>query len=85
MTKISVFQKIFSTFDPSFLGEIVQQANNEISEIESSTAKETVALQVELKRLKIQNQSLQSQLDRKDSENQELTQICDELIANAHR
>ena len=35
--------------------------------------------------LKVQNESLEHQLERKESENKELTQICDELIANVQR
>lgn len=30
----------------------------------------------------MQNQSLEAQLEQKAKENRELTQICDELIAN---
>ena len=65
--------------------ELVTRANAEIEQVESNTAKENATLQVELKRLRLQNQSLESQVDRKDTENKELTQICDELIASAHR
>ena len=65
--------------------EVVQRANAEIEANEANTAKEIQMLKVELKKLRVQNQSLESLLERKTQENAELTQICDELIANAHQ
>ena len=43
------------------------------------------ALRIELKRVNLQNESLKNQVDRKTKENEELTQICDELLANTRQ
>ena len=48
--------------------------------LESHTQKELLALRAEVKRLRIANESMENQLERKDKDNFELTKICDELI-----
>lgn len=65
--------------------DLVQRANEEYSQVEANSKKEILSLQAEIRMLKVQNESLEHQLERKESENKELTQICDELIANVQR
>ena len=48
--------------------------------LECQTQKELLTLRAEVKRLRIANESMENQLQRKDKDNFELTQICDELI-----
>ena len=59
---------------------VVFRANEEMESVESRTAQELLSLRAEVKRLRIQNESMETHLLRKDKDNQELTQICDELI-----
>ena len=58
------------------------RANEEMNSVDENYKNEISSLKVELKRSFIVSQSLESKLKQKEVENDELTQICDELIAN---
>ena len=58
------------------------RANEEIENVDEQHKKDNLTLRAELRRIQIRNQSLEEELIRKENENKELTQICDELIAN---
>ena len=62
---------------------LVKGANTEIEQAVSNT-KYNAILQGELNRIRDQNQSLRAKLEQKNAKGKELTEICDELIANAH-
>ena len=55
-----------------------------VNQRKSTSTKENEALQNELERLKLKNQSLESLVKQKNGENEELTKICDELIGNTN-
>lgn len=61
---------------------MVRRANEEIENVDEQHKKDNLTLRAELRRIQIRNQSLEEELIRKENENKELTQICDELIAN---
>ena len=62
---------------------LVKGANTEIEQAVSNT-KYNAILQGELNRIRDQNQSLPTKLEQKNAKVKELTEIYDELIANAH-
>lgn len=61
--------------------EKLDQANTEIEKVRRSTSAEIAKLEAALKKSDIQVQSLERTIEQKTLENQELTAICDELIA----
>lgn len=70
------------------LQEFVQQAetkidsaNNEMERTRKAAASDIARLEAAVKKAELQVQSLQRSLDQKVKENEELTSICDELIA----
>jgi len=62
--------------------DLVRRANEEIAAVEDDQQKELLKVQTELKLLKLKNDNLEAQVARKTTDNEELTKICDELIAN---
>lgn len=56
------------------------RATEEINDKERSFEAETSKMRIMNKRLEVKVRSLQESLDRKDVENVELTNLCDELI-----
>ena len=56
-------------------------ANTEITKVRSTTEKEHVTLKSKLSRLELHVQSLEQTVETKKRENQELTRMCDELMA----
>ena len=62
--------------------EVVQLAKIEVEQRKSTNRKENVVLNNELKRLRLKTQSLENQVKQKTVANDELTKICDDLIAN---
>ncbi|CAG5096826.1 Oidioi.mRNA.OKI2018_I69.XSR.g14799.t1.cds [Oikopleura dioica] len=63
--------------------KFVNQANETIAETEASVNHRLLALETENRRLKIKQESLTAELQRKSEEVSELTGICDELITSA--
>jgi len=61
------------------------RATEEINEKERSFEAETSKMRIMNKRLEVKVRSLQESLDRKDVENAELTNLCDELIGKLDR
>ncbi|XP_070540639.1 transforming acidic coiled-coil-containing protein 3-like isoform X25 [Ptychodera flava] len=61
--------------------EKIESANLEIEKVRKANAAEIAGLQAGLKREQMKVQSLEKTVDQKTKENQELTSICDELIA----
>ncbi|KAH9499300.1 hypothetical protein Btru_003647 [Bulinus truncatus] len=61
--------------------EKLDKANEDIEKIKKSTKQDIVRLEAALKKAELRTQSLEENLQRKEKENQELTAICDELIA----
>ncbi|XP_030628201.1 transforming acidic coiled-coil-containing protein 3 [Chanos chanos] len=65
--------------------EKINQANQEIAEVRSKLKAEVSALKVQLKREQLKVQSLEKSLDQKTKEVEEVTKLCDELIANVEK
>lgn len=61
--------------------EKLEQANTEIEKLRRSTSAEIAKLEAALRKSDVQAQSLERTIEQKTLENQELTAICDELIA----
>ncbi|KAJ8316918.1 hypothetical protein KUTeg_004822 [Tegillarca granosa] len=57
------------------------QANMEIEKVRKTTSAEVARLEAAARKAELQVQSLQKTVEQKTKENQELTSICDELIA----
>ncbi|XP_028981170.2 transforming acidic coiled-coil-containing protein 3 isoform X1 [Esox lucius] len=60
-------------------------ANKEIAEVRSKLKSEVSALQAQLRREQLKAQSLENSLDQKVKETEELTNLCDELIAKVQK
>uniref|UniRef100_A0A4W5RSU7 Transforming, acidic coiled-coil containing protein 3 n=1 Tax=Hucho hucho TaxID=62062 RepID=A0A4W5RSU7_9TELE len=60
-------------------------ANGEIAEVRSKLKSEVSALQAQLRREQLKAQSLENSLDQKVKETEELTNLCDELIAKVQK
>ncbi|CAB1335262.1 unnamed protein product, partial [Coregonus sp. 'balchen'] len=60
-------------------------ANGEIAEVRSKLKSEVAALQAQLRREQLKAQSLEKSLDQKVKETEELTNLCDELIAKVQK
>ncbi|XP_050420121.1 transforming acidic coiled-coil-containing protein 1-like isoform X1 [Adelges cooleyi] len=60
--------------------EQMEKATEEINEKERVFEAETSKMRIMIKRLEVKVRSLQESLERKDVENAELTNLCDELI-----
>ncbi|XP_014044739.2 transforming acidic coiled-coil-containing protein 3 isoform X2 [Salmo salar] len=60
-------------------------ANEEIAEVRSKLKSEVSALQAQLRREQLKAQSLENSLDQKVKETEELTNLCDELIAKVQK
>ncbi|XP_026809294.1 transforming acidic coiled-coil-containing protein 1-like isoform X2 [Rhopalosiphum maidis] len=65
--------------------EQMNKATEEINDKERSFEAETSKMRIMNKRLEVKVRSLQESLDRKDVENVELTNLCDELIGKLDR
>ncbi|XP_068435843.1 transforming acidic coiled-coil-containing protein 3 isoform X2 [Clinocottus analis] len=65
--------------------EKITFANQEIAEVRSKNKAESSALQAQLRREQLKVQSLEKSLDQKVKEAEELTKLCDELIAKVHK
>ncbi|XP_022179978.1 dentin sialophosphoprotein-like isoform X1 [Myzus persicae] len=65
--------------------EQMNKATEEINDKERSFEAETSKMRIMNKRLEVKVRSLQESLDRKDVENAELTNLCDELIGKLDR
>lgn len=63
--------------------KFVNQANETIADTEASVNHRLLALETENRRLKIKQESIAAELERKTEEVKELTGICDELITSA--
>lgn len=61
--------------------EKLDQANMEIEKVRKTTSAEVARLEAAARKAELQVQSLQKTVEQKTKENQELTSICDELIA----
>ncbi|CAL1536361.1 unnamed protein product [Lymnaea stagnalis] len=61
--------------------EKLDKANEDIEKIKKSTKQDIVRLEAALKKSELRTSNLEESLQRKEKENQELTAICDELIA----
>ncbi|BFY96970.1 hypothetical protein BsWGS_00010 [Bradybaena similaris] len=59
----------------------LDKANEDIEKIKKSTKSDIVRLEAALKKAELRISGLEESLQRKEKENQELTAICDELIA----
>uniref|UniRef100_A0A674ELZ3 Transforming, acidic coiled-coil containing protein 3 n=1 Tax=Salmo trutta TaxID=8032 RepID=A0A674ELZ3_SALTR len=60
-------------------------ANEEIAEVRSKLKSEVSALQAQLRREQLKAQSLENSLGQKVKETEELTNLCDELIAKVQK
>ncbi|XP_054839449.1 transforming acidic coiled-coil-containing protein 3 isoform X2 [Eublepharis macularius] len=60
--------------------EKLSQANGEIAQVRSNAKAEVMALQASLRKEQVKIQSLESLIEQKVKENDELTTICDDLI-----
>ncbi|XP_071183791.1 transforming acidic coiled-coil-containing protein 3-like isoform X3 [Salvelinus alpinus] len=63
----------------------ISLANGEIAEVRSKLKDEDAALQAQLRREQLKAQSLEKSLDQKVKETEELTNLCDELIAKVQK
>nr|XP_029531364.1 transforming acidic coiled-coil-containing protein 3-like [Oncorhynchus nerka] len=63
----------------------ISLANGEIAEVRSKLKSEVAALQAQLRREQLKAQSLEKSLDQKVKETEELTNLCDELIAKVQK
>ncbi|XP_053358815.1 transforming acidic coiled-coil-containing protein 3 isoform X1 [Clarias gariepinus] len=61
--------------------EKIDQANKHIAEVRTKMGAEVSALQVQLKREQLKVQSLEKNLEQKTKEVEDVTKLCDELIA----
>ncbi|XP_064916425.1 transforming acidic coiled-coil-containing protein 3 isoform X1 [Columba livia] len=61
--------------------EKLHQANEEIAQVRNKAKAETAALQASLRKEQMRIQSLETSLEQKTKENDELTKICDDLIS----
>ena len=59
----------------------LEEANKKLGEVKNSKAAEIAKLTALLRKAQMGVSSLEKQVDQKNRENQELTTICDELIA----
>jgi len=59
----------------------LEEANKKLGEVKNSKAAEIAKLKALLRKAELGVSSLEKQVDQKNRENQELTTICDELIA----
>uniref|UniRef100_A0A3P8XZB1 Transforming acidic coiled-coil-containing protein C-terminal domain-containing protein n=1 Tax=Esox lucius TaxID=8010 RepID=A0A3P8XZB1_ESOLU len=60
-------------------------AGHKIAEVRSKLKSEVSALQAQLRREQLKAQSLENSLDQKVKETEELTNLCDELIAKVQK
>ncbi|XP_071383863.1 transforming acidic coiled-coil-containing protein 3 isoform X1 [Centroberyx affinis] len=65
--------------------EKISRANEEIAEVRAKYKGEASGLQAQLRREQLKVQSLEKNLDQKVKEAEELTNLCDELIANVQK
>ncbi|XP_076014650.1 transforming acidic coiled-coil-containing protein 3 [Genypterus blacodes] len=65
--------------------EKLNHANAEIAEVRSRFRGEAAAFQAQLRREQMKVQSLEKSFDQKVKEAEELTKLCDELIANTQK
>uniref|UniRef100_M3ZZD7 Transforming acidic coiled-coil containing protein 1 n=1 Tax=Xiphophorus maculatus TaxID=8083 RepID=M3ZZD7_XIPMA len=61
--------------------EKLDKANEEIAQVRTKASSETIALTASLRKEQMRNESLEQALLQKNQEIEELTKICDELIA----
>ncbi|XP_068994484.1 transforming acidic coiled-coil-containing protein 1-like isoform X2 [Embiotoca jacksoni] len=61
--------------------EKLDKANEEIAQVRSKASSENMALTASLRKEQMKNESLEQALQQKNQEMEELTKICDELIA----
>nr|XP_019956623.1 PREDICTED: transforming acidic coiled-coil-containing protein 1 isoform X4 [Paralichthys olivaceus] len=61
--------------------EKLDRANEEIAQVRTKASSENVALTAGLRKEQMKNESLEQALQQKNQEIEELTKICDELIA----
>ncbi|XP_029960722.1 transforming acidic coiled-coil-containing protein 1-like isoform X1 [Salarias fasciatus] len=61
--------------------EKLDKANEEIAQVRSKASSESIALTASLRKEQMKNESLEQALQQKNQEIEELTKICDELIA----
>ncbi|XP_029366212.1 transforming acidic coiled-coil-containing protein 1 isoform X2 [Echeneis naucrates] len=61
--------------------EKLDKANEEIAQVRSKASSESTALTASLRKEQMKNESLEQALQQKNQEIEELTKICDELIA----
>ncbi|XP_047237602.1 transforming acidic coiled-coil-containing protein 1-like isoform X3 [Girardinichthys multiradiatus] len=61
--------------------EKLDNANEEIAQVRTKASSETMALTASLRKEQMRNESLEQALQQKNQEMEELTKICDELIA----
>ncbi|XP_037115154.1 transforming acidic coiled-coil-containing protein 1-like isoform X2 [Syngnathus acus] len=61
--------------------EKLDKANEEIAQVRTKAASESLALNASLRKEQMKNESLDQTLQQKNEEIEELTKICDELIA----
>ncbi|MCJ8731081.1 hypothetical protein PDJAM_G00191810 [Pangasius djambal] len=65
--------------------EKIDQANKQIAEVRSKMGAEVSALQVQLRREQLKVQSLEKNLEQKTKEVEDVTKLCDELIAKVQQ
>ncbi|XP_046727463.1 transforming acidic coiled-coil-containing protein 3 isoform X1 [Silurus meridionalis] len=65
--------------------EKIDQANKQIAEVRSKQGAEVSALQVQLRREQLKVQSLEKNLEQKTKEVEDVTKLCDELIAKVQQ
>uniref|UniRef100_A0A0E9WBE0 Transforming acidic coiled-coil-containing protein C-terminal domain-containing protein n=2 Tax=Anguilla anguilla TaxID=7936 RepID=A0A0E9WBE0_ANGAN len=65
--------------------EKISLANDEIAQVRSKLKAETSALQAQLRREQLKVCSLEKSLEQKAKETEELTKLCDDLIANVQK
>ncbi|CAL8272855.1 unnamed protein product [Merluccius merluccius] len=65
--------------------EKITKANEEIGEVRSKFKAEVSGLQAQLRREQLKSQSLEKNYDQKVKEAEELTNLCDELIAKVQK
>ncbi|XP_070689428.1 transforming acidic coiled-coil-containing protein 1-like isoform X2 [Pempheris klunzingeri] len=61
--------------------EKLDKANEEIAQVRTKASSENIALTASLRKEQMKNESLEQALQQKNQEIEELTKICDELIA----
>nr|XP_057927542.1 transforming acidic coiled-coil-containing protein 1-like isoform X2 [Doryrhamphus excisus] len=61
--------------------EKLDKANEEIAQVRTKASSESIALTASLRKEQMKNESLEQALQQKNQEMEELTKICDELIA----